>query len=120
MMASQTEIMGSKVDDLYDYVQERCLWQFSSRSWDRSENIDGVISKATDMLLGKTPETATPVERLHMADAKIMVDDFRSRFPWIKDVSEEEVRELMRELRERVTDIAITSSKNHELNHTLY
>jgi nitrogenase delta subunit len=120
MMASQNEVMSSKVDELYGYVQERCLWQFYSRSWDRSENIDGVIGKATEMLLGKTPETATPTERLHMVDAKIMVDDFRSRFPWINDAGEEEVRELMRELRERVTDIAVTSSKNHELNHSLY
>jgi vanadium nitrogenase delta subunit len=120
MMTNNGEIMGSKVDDLYGYVQERCLWQFSSRSWDRNENIDGVISKATDMLLGKTPETATPVDRLHVADARIMVDDFRSRFPWIKDVGEEEIRELMRELHARVIDIAVTSSRNHELNHSLY
>jgi nitrogenase delta subunit len=120
MMASKTEVMTSKVDELNGYVQERCLWQFASRSWDRSENIDGVIAKATDMLLGRTPEMSTPMERVHVADARIMVDDFYSRFPWIKDASEEEVSELMRELRERVTEIAITSSKNHELNYTLY
>ncbi len=120
MMASNTEIMGNKVDELYGYVQERCLWQFYSRSWDRTENIDGVISIATDMLLGKTPETSTPMQRVHMVDAKAMVEDFRGRFPWIADAGEEEIREMMRELHARVTDIAITSSKNHELNHSLY
>jgi nitrogenase delta subunit len=120
MMPSNIEIMSDKVDALYGYVQERCLWQFYSRSWDRSENIDGVIAKATDMFLGKTPETPTPMDRLHMADAKIMVDDCRIRFPWINDASKEEIRELMRELHGRLTDIAITSSKNHELTHSLY
>lgn len=112
--------MSIRGDDLYNYVQERCLWQFFSRTWDRTENIEGVIAQATDMLLGKEPKRSTPMERLHMVDAKTMVDDFRVRFPWIEQASEGELLELMRELKERVTDIAITHSKNHELTHSLY
>ncbi len=112
--------MDTRVDELYDYVQERCLWQFASRTWDREENIDGVLGKTTQMLLGQTPAAETPVERCQLADAKVVVADFRSRFPWIKDVSEEEIKELMQGLKARLTDIAITHSKNHELNHSLY
>jgi nitrogenase delta subunit len=119
-MASKTEILSDKVGDLYDYVQERCLWQFYSRSWDRTENIDGILAQATGMFVGKKLDTPTPQDRYFMAEAKIMVDDCLSRYPWIKDSSEAEIREIMSELHWRLTDIAITSSKNHELTHTLY
>ena len=119
-MTSNTETLSDKVGDLYGYVQERCLWQFYSRNWDRSENIDGVLAKATDLFLGKTPETPTPQDRLHLADAKILVNDCRNRYSWVKDASEEEFRKIIAELHARLTDIAITSSKNHELTHSLY
>jgi V-containing nitrogenase delta subunit len=119
-MTNNTEIMSDKVDDLFGYVQERCLWQFYSRSWDRTENIDGILAQATGMFIGKALETPTPQDRYFMAEAKIMVADCLSRFPWLKSASEQEIRELMSELHTRLTDIAITSSKNHELTHTLY
>lgn len=112
--------MSDKVDQLFAYVQERCLWQFVSRTWDRQENIDGVIAKATDLLTGKEMSMDTPMDKLFFADAKIMVADFRKRFPWIEDVGAAQMRDLMHQLKDRLVDIAITSSKNHELNHSLY
>ena len=112
--------MTSRVDELFDYVQERCLWQFHSRTWDRSENIDGIIGKAIELLAGREPVAETPNERCFVADAKIMVADFRSRFPWIGEADEAESTQLLGELRDRLTDLAITQSRNHELTHTLY
>lgn len=109
-----------KIDALYDYVQERCLWQFFSRSWDRQENIDGILKTATDMLTGTPPAKETPMDRLFYADAKIMVADFKQRFPWLGDAGAAQVRELMAGLKERLVDISITNSKNGELHHTLY
>ena len=38
--------MEQNITQLYNYVQERCLWQFFSRSWDRKENIDGIMAQA--------------------------------------------------------------------------
>jgi len=119
-MTSNNEILSDKVGDLYEYVQERCLWQFYSRSWDRVENIDGILAQATGMFIGKKLDTPTPQDRYFMAEAKIMVDDCLSRYSWLKDASEEEIRVIIGELHGRLTDIAITSSKNHELTHTLY
>ncbi len=115
-----TSVLSSKVDELYHYVQERFLWQFYSRTWDRTENIDGIVAEGTCILLGEATKRDTPTERLLAVEAKVMVDDFHARFPWLKDATAEEVRVLMSGLREKLTDVAITSSKNHELNHTLY
>ena len=112
--------MTDKVDQLFAYVQERCLWQFVSRPRDRQENIDGIMAKATDMLTGKELSLETPMDKMFYADAKIMVADVKERFAWVEDVGPAQMRDLMRELKERLIDIAITSSKNHELNHSLY
>jgi vanadium nitrogenase delta subunit len=109
-----------KVDQLFNYVQERCLWQFFSRSWDRQENIDGIIKTATDLLTGKAPERETPMERLFYADAKIMAADFRQRFPWIEEEGPAQIRALMQSLKDRLVEFSITKSLNQELSHSLY
>ena len=80
-----------KVDQLFGYVQERCLWQFFSRTWDRKENLDGIMKTATDLLTGVAPKRETPMDKLFYADAKIMVADFKERFPWIKDTAPAEI-----------------------------
>ena len=113
-------IEDPQVQALYDYVQERFLWQFYSREWDRRQNIDGIIGQATRLLLGEEPLRGTPDERLQAVDAKVMVDDFFARLPWLKDASPERRRELMQALRDQLVDIAVTRSKNRELNHSLY
>lgn len=112
--------MSTQIDDLYGYVQERCLWQFSSRSWDRQENIDGVLKTAAALFAGDTPVLETPMDRLHYADAKVFVTDVRSRFPWASDTTPEQFRGWLDGLKTRLVDIAITGSKNRELHHALY
>jgi len=112
--------MSDKIDQLFGYVQERCLWQFFSRSKDRQENIDGIIGKATYLLTGKELSLDTPMDKLFYADAKIMVADFKQRFPWVESTGPAQMRELMHQLKDRLVDIAITGSQNDELNHSLY
>ncbi|MBR9973420.1 V-containing nitrogenase subunit delta [Magnetospirillum sulfuroxidans] len=111
---------AEKLDQLFDYVQERCLWQFFSRSWDRQENIDGVLKTATDLLTGEPPAKETPMDRLFYADAKIMVADFKDRFPWISEAGPAQIRDLMNGLKDKLVEFTITKSLNHELKHTLY
>ncbi len=109
-----------QVEQLYTYVQERCLWQFLSRTWDRRENIEGVLKTATDLLTGNAPKRETPMERLFYADAKILAADFKERFPWINEKSPADIHALMEGVKEKLTDIAITHSKNGELNNSAY
>ena len=109
-----------QINQLFDYVQERCLWQFTSRSWDRKENIEGIVSAATDMLHGKSLGRHTPMDKLFYADAKAMVADFRERFPWINELEPTKITELMAGLKDALVEHTITRSLNHELNHSLY
>ncbi len=109
-----------QIDQLFGYVQERCLWQFHSRSWDRQENIDGIISTATDLLHGQQPKKHAPMDRMFYADAKAMVDDLKVRFPWILDLEPTRVTELMAGLKSKLVDQTITQSLNRELHDKLY
>jgi V-containing nitrogenase delta subunit len=109
-----------KIDQLFSYVQERCLWQFFSRSWDRQENIDGILSSATALLTGEAPQKDTPMNKLFYADAKIMVHDLKERFPWVAETAPDEIRALMQGLKDMLVEHAITKSLNRELTHTLY
>ncbi|EXJ15822.1 V-containing nitrogenase subunit delta [Imhoffiella purpurea] len=113
-------VLDDQLDELYGYIEERCLWQFFSRSWDRQENIDGVLDQAARLLNGKGPARETPMDNLFYADAKILVADLRERFPWLEDAGEEEIRQLCDGLKGRLVDVVITRSKNRELNHHLY
>jgi nitrogenase delta subunit len=108
------------VDNLFGYVQKRCLWQFFSRSWDRKENIEGILGLATQLLLGEPLTLTSPMDRLFHADAKSLVADFRERFPAIATLGAEEVKALLQGVKDRLMDLAVTSSKNRELHQNLY
>lgn len=110
----------SRLDDLYDYVEERCLWQFFSRTWDREENIEGVLNQVARLLTGQEPLRGTPQERLFYADALTMANDVRARFDWASKVNHEEIQFLIDGLKARLVDSVITRSTNRELNHHLY
>lgn len=112
--------MDARIKELYGYVQERCLWQFFSRNWDREENINGILAKAEELFAGLAPKDDTPADRCHLADAKSLVADFRSRFPWIKESSLEEIKALLAGLKAELVDTTITHSKNRELRDRLY
>jgi vanadium nitrogenase delta subunit len=112
--------MEQQITELYNYVQERCLWQFFSRSWDRKDNIDGIMVQAKKLFAGEEPKADTPDARCHFADAKLMVADFKSRFPWIKESSMAEINTMLDGLADRLTDTVITGSKNRELTDKLY
>jgi len=109
-----------KLDQSFAYVEERCLWQFSSRTWDREENIGGVISAAAGLLTGEKPTAETGMERLFYAEARTMAADLKERLSWIEGADPAEIRALMQALKERLLDVIIVRSKNRELSHSLY
>ncbi len=111
----------TKVSDMFNYVEERCLWQFFSRTWDRKDNINGVLDQVKRLMSGEQPVRETPQDRLFYADAMVMVSDLRERFPWAGEkMAADEIGNLIEGLKIRLVDVAITRSTNRELNDHLY
>ena len=112
--------MKEKTEELVKYIQERCLWQFFSRSWDREDNIGGIMTQSESILLGKNPVLETQMDRCWYADATILVDDLKRLFPWITAASPDEIRTVIDRVKQRMREIAIEKSRNEELNINNY
>ena len=108
--------IDEKAEQLVGYIQERCLWQFFSRSWDREDNIKGIMSKALEMLTGEKSSLETSADKCYHADAKIMVADFKSKFPWFKETPREEFAPILKKVEDRMLGIVVKGSRNEELN----
>jgi vanadium nitrogenase delta subunit len=109
-----------KVRQLYDYVQERCLWQFYSRSWDRRDNIENITRMTGAFLTGKTPEVKTVHDHQYFADAKMMAADLNRRYAWLADEKPESIGDLMGQLRDELLDLAVDNCGNTEINWSFY
>ncbi|MBD2480055.1 V-containing nitrogenase subunit delta [Anabaena sp. FACHB-83] len=114
------EHLNEKVTNITTYIQERCLWQFHSRAWDREENINGVIKKAAELLRGERSVQETLTDKLHYADAKILVSELKRNLPWIKELDKEQVKSVLESVKQNLVGIAISGSLNGELHHSLY
>jgi nitrogenase delta subunit len=106
--------------ELIDFIQERCLWQFYSRSWDREENINGVLSQLGELLSNKTPKLDTPMDRCHFANANHLAREVRNAFPWLEEMSPESLNRLIGAVMGKLEEIVITKSKNCELHMQAY
>ena len=112
--------MNQKTEALVNYIQERCLWQFYSRSWDREENIEGILTKVREILAGENPVLETDADRCWFADAKILVSDFKYHFPWLREENSGNVNTIIDGVKKRMREIAIEKSHNEELNISNY
>ena len=112
--------MKEKTEEVVSYIQERCLWQFFSRSWDREENIAGIMTQIESMLTGKNPVLETQMDRCWYADATILVADLKRMFPRIPAASADEIRTVFARVKQRMREISIEKSRNEELNVSNY
>jgi nitrogenase delta subunit len=112
--------MSARSEEIVAFIQERCLWQFFSRAWDREENIQGIIDLLGQIVKGQHVSLETPADRCFYADAKILVMQLKERLPWIAELSAEQVDEELSGVKARLTEIAITKSRNGELRTANY
>ncbi|BBB89814.1 MAG TPA: V-containing nitrogenase subunit delta [Methylomusa anaerophila] len=108
--------MIDKIEALTAYVQERCLWQFYSRAWDREENINGVLGTVEVLLSGETPVLDTAQEKCFYADAKILAAELKTKFSWLGNMEKSEIEPLIAGVKQRIREIAIEKSTNCELH----
>ncbi|MDP4177318.1 MAG: V-containing nitrogenase subunit delta [Bacillota bacterium] len=112
--------MEEKIAEIYNYIQERCLWQFHSRTWDRKENINGTMDYFTKILKGEEVTRDTAQQKCSYADAKILVDELKVKFSWVNELSSEQIEELGTGVKDKLIDIMINKSLNLELNTPFY
>ena len=114
--------MEKKVNEILEFVMERCLWQFHSREWDRTENINGVFSFLPKLLKVEkvSIEGLEMKDKCHYADAKILSDQLLERFSYLKEMNESEKSELLSGVKDKLVNVAITKCRNEELRVPFY
>ncbi|ARC90139.1 Fe-only nitrogenase subunit delta [Rhodovulum sp. MB263] len=109
------ETLNERLDPLVDYIMKTCLWQFNSRGWDRLRQSAGILGQTCQILCGEEPVHETALDRCYWVDAVMLARAFRTRFPWIDDLSKDEIRTLMTALHEKIDHLTVHGSLNEEL-----
>lgn len=112
--------MADKIQELVDYVQIRCLWQFHSRSWDREENIENILKQMAEILSGHKPQATTPTERCYFANANRLANEVKTALPWMTELGSEELESTVAGAIAKLHQITIDGSLNGELQQPLY
>ncbi len=114
------ENLKERIAQLEDHIMKKCLWQFHSRAWDRKDQNENILKKATQLLCDEPVELETPLDRCYWADALSLTDSFQSRYEWLAAMSKEDIKLLMQGLKERIDFVTITGSLNAELTDPRY
>ncbi len=102
---------------IYSFIQERYLWQFYSRTWDREENINNILKKIPGIILGEQLTLdGTTKDTCFYAEAKIAAIELKSKFPWLNELDKAQMEEIFKAVKEKLIDVTITRSQNCELN----
>lgn len=109
--------MEDKIQELYKFFQQRYLWQFYSRSWDRDENINGILDKLPVILSGEQLTLSDSLkERAFYAEAKMVAVEVKERFSWITGLDKSQIQSMIAAVKDKIIDVTITKSQNGELN----
>ena len=108
--------MNEIIEEVTALIQEKCLWQFFSRSWDREENIEGIMTMTGKILNGEKVNLVTPADKAFYSDAKNLAADIQNKMPWISELDKSGILELVEGVKKRLLHITVKKSRNCELN----
>lgn len=112
--------MDEKAQELYSFIQERYLWQFYSRTWDRDENINNILDYLVMILAGEKLASTDSKERYYYAEAVTVANEVKKRFPWLAEVKRAELEQIVADVKTKLIDVVITRSQNEELHVPYY
>ena len=109
-----------KIAPLENYIMKNCLWQFNSRGWDRRKQNAGILGITTQLLCDEVVEVTTPQEKCYWVDAVCLDRAFKENFSWIKAMSKDDIKALIKLLHARIDWLTIDGSLNVELTVVNY
>ncbi len=112
--------MEEKVEAVYTYVMERCLWQFFSRNWDREDNINTIMANVAKIQSGQEVDRSTNILNSHYTNAKILTEQLAQRFPWFSSLGAGDIAPICDRVREKLINIAVVNSLNAERTEVNY
>ncbi|MDR3595258.1 Fe-only/vanadium nitrogenase subunit delta [Clostridium sp.] len=113
--------MESNVNELYKYIQQKYLWQFYSRSWDRVNNINGILDATKELLITGECTLGDSLEEKHYySEARMVAKDIKRDLKFIEGLNQKGITDLIDRVKAKLLDITVTNSLNGELNVEYY
>ena len=112
--------MEEKIKIMFEYIQERCLWQFFSRNWDREDNINSIMNNVVKIISGEECDRSTNIKNSHYADAKELVRQLKEKYDWFNDLSVSDVKLICDKVIEMLIDVTVINSLNAERTDPKY
>ncbi len=113
----EKKLAEEKMSELHNYLAKHCLWQFNSRGWDRLIQNERIIENTTKLLCGEEVNIGENyyADRYYWCEARTLIDAFETYFPWIKETSNEDIRHIMKLLKDKLDYTLVNGSLNQEL-----
>jgi len=112
--------MENRVQELVSFIQERYLWQFAPRTWDREANINGILNQASQILTGEKVLPESPKEKCFYSDAKFFVNEIKNKFSWVNEMDDAQKKSLIESTKAKLIEVTITKSLNLEVDSPQY
>ena len=112
--------MDEKSAQMTTFIQENALWQFTSRTWDRKENLEGIFGALEGMLKKEPVPRETLAQKAFYADASVLFQQMEKAFSWFSALVPAEGLKALENARAELTDIVIVKSRNAEIHAVIY
>lgn len=119
-VADADPVSKERIAAMENYIMKHCLWQFNSRGWDRRKQNAGILGKTTQLLCDEPVDVSAPLEKCYWVDAVVLARAYRELFPWLKEMSKDDIKALMKLLHARIDWLTIDGSLNLELTVVNY
>jgi nitrogenase delta subunit len=107
---------NEKMAQLEWYITKHCLWQYNSRGWDRLIQNERILTKTKQLLRGENAkDDDTTADRYYWSEAKSLSFSFKKYFPWLTELSKEDISQILDLLKERLDHTMVHASLNQEL-----
>jgi len=103
-----------------NYIMKNCLWQFHSRAWDRLRQNEKIIGITSQLLCGEEVDLSTPEQKCYWIDSVILAENYKKNVPALADMSVEEIKDVMTQLKDRIDYLTVNGSLNLELTDKHY
>ncbi len=109
-------IAEEKMGQLEWYISKHCLWQYNSRGWDREIQNERILTKTRQLLCGENArDDDSYADRYYWSEAITLKEAFLRYFPWLEEISKEDIGQIMLLLKEKMDYTMIKGSLNKEL-----
>ena len=101
--------MRQQTAQLYQFLEDRYIWQLRSDSWDREANFNPILNQLSDILTGE--KTAAPdciKDKAYMAEANGIAYEASNRMHWITELEKDQVESIIKQLKDRLIHAKIT------------